>query len=73
MSTTVETVMSNGFQSRPEAEPASASGASSASVQLALDVVGAEVLRLVQCRATHDPESVEVIRIARDVSARDTP
>ena len=48
MSTTAETAMSNGFQSRPEGEPASASGASAANVQLVLDVVEPEVQRLVQ-------------------------
>ncbi len=51
MSTTAETAMSNGFQSRPEGEPASTSGASDATVQLVLDVVGPEVQRLVQSRA----------------------
>ena len=51
--------MSNGFQSRPEGEPAPASGASAASVQPMLDVVGPEVQRLVQNRARHDPEFVK--------------
>ena len=40
MSTTAETAMSNGFQSRPKGEPGPASGASIASVRLVLDVVG---------------------------------
>ncbi len=43
--------MSNGFQSRPKGEPASAGGAFVASVQ---PVVGPEVQRLVQC---HNPGS----------------
>ena len=51
VSTTAETAMSDGFQSRPEGEPASASGTFVASVQPVLDVVGPEVQRLVQCRA----------------------
>ena len=38
--TTAETAMSNGFQSRPKGEPASASGPSIATVQLVLHVVG---------------------------------
>ena len=50
--------MSDGFQNRPEGEPASASGASVATVQLVLDVVGPEAQRLVRGRTRLDPESV---------------
>ena len=59
VSTTADTAMSNGFQGRPEGELASASGASVASVQLVLVVVGPEVPRHVQSRARHGPESVK--------------
>ena len=48
VSTTAETAMFNGFQSRPKGEPASASGASAATVHLVLHVVGPEAQRLVQ-------------------------
>ena len=53
VSTTAETAMSNGFQSRPNGEPAAAS------VQPMLDVVGPEVQRLIQSRTRHDPEFVK--------------
>ena len=45
VSTTAETAMSNGFQSRPKGEPAPASGASIATVRLVLDVVGPDRVR----------------------------
>lgn len=67
MSTTAETAMSNGFQSRPEVEPVSVGGASVVTAQLVLDSVGPEVQRLVQCRARHDPESVKGHPVAQDV------
>ena len=61
VSTTAGTAMSCGFQSRPNGEPASASGASGASaatVQLVLDTAESEGRRLVQSRARHGPAEI---------------